>query len=126
MIMAVVILLAVALQPLIELIWPAIDSTAIGGLGTSSYIPMVGFIAFTFIAAYQLRRIGTDGVSLWAILIAPALWLSLMLVILFRPPGHPAVNQTSIFILVSGLLPVASAQLGWIVAGPPRKLNGRV
>ena len=120
MIMAAAILLAVALQPVIELIWPAIDSTVIGGLRTSSYIPMVGFIALTFIAASQLRRIGADRVSLWAILIAPALWLSLMLFILFRPPGHPAVNQTSIYILLSGLLPVVSTQVGWIVAGPSR------
>jgi hypothetical protein len=122
-VMAGSILLAVALQPLMAAIWPSIDSVAIGGFGASSYIPFVCSIIFTLIAGYWLRRSASNRVPLWAILIAPAVFLALMLSILLRPPGHLAVNRFSVFIILSGLFPIGSTIVGWVVAARSRKIK---
>lgn len=123
MVMAAAMFIAVALQPLITVIWPAIDSIAIGGLGASSYVPMLSSIIFTLFAGYWIRRTTGNRVPLWAVLLVPSLWLALMLVILLRSPGHLAVNRFTVFILLSGLFPVGSTFAGWMAAARLRKLN---
>jgi hypothetical protein len=120
MVMAAAIFLAVALQPLVTLIWPAIDSIAIGGLGASSYVPMFSSVIFTLTAGYWLRRTNANRIHLWVVLLIPSLWLALMLVILLRSPGPLALNRFAVFILLCGLFPVGSTVIGWTAAAIDR------
>jgi hypothetical protein len=110
--------MGVVAQPLLTMLFPAIENHSVGGLRADSYVPCIVGSLLCGVLGYQLGMRMRSGRTAVLLAVFPFIWIGLSVWIL-RSLGATTVvvNSISVCIVLTGVMPLLGVLAGWAVAG---------
>jgi hypothetical protein len=108
----------VVAQPVLAILFPAIENHTVGGLRADSYVPCIVGSLLCGILGYQLGMRMRSGRTAALLAAFPVIWIGLSAWIL-RSLGATTfvVNPFSVCIILTGIMPLLGVLAGWAFAG---------
>jgi hypothetical protein len=117
--------MAVAAQPLVTALVPAVERFAIGGLSADSYIPIVVSAVLCFGVGYWSGKRVRSRPILGSLAIFPVLWLGFVIWMMhLLGAGTFSEYASAVYFEVAGVAPLGAVLAGWTIAGVTRATSG--
>jgi hypothetical protein len=110
--------IGVVAQPVVTILFPAVQNHTVGGLSAESYVPCIVGSLLCGVLGYQVGMRMRSGRAAVLLVAFPVIWIGVCVWIL-RLQGATTivVNAASVCIALTGIMPLLGVLAGWMVAG---------